>query len=325
MSSGHSFDESLILIAKEIKVELTYILRLYKLKLLQVSKLVKIIDIRDSQDIFYNKYLEKMYFNELTLRQNAACASDILRLSLLYRDGGMYVDVDTLPSHKNVYKDINITTLSINENLLDIIKSEYLLQEVRQRKRYLKNRNISLSHIEAQINDKRILIKLKERAADRLSDFYNQDSLYVHRDIIKVATQNRIYEINNNTLLANKGSRCIRIILKEVIRRYKYLHSNNFIYSTPSHKNEKVSNYLSRLDKYRHDGLSNYNDTEVTLLLTGPCLIHEVLLGLCYEVFKIPKNISPTSVSYIFRIDRTFLGFNNQTHYTPEQLRSSWL
>nr|AKN35987.1 Toxin A [Vibrio tasmaniensis] len=266
-----------------------------------------------------------MYFNELTLRQNPACASDILRLSLLYRDGGMYVDVDTLPSHRNVYKDINITTLSINENLLDIIKSEYLLREIRQRKRYLKNRNISLSHIEAQINDKRTLIKLKERAANRLSDFYNQDSLHVHRDIIKVATQNRIYEINNNTLLANKGSRCIRIILKEVIRRYNYLDSNNFIYSIPSRKNEEVSNYLSRLDKYRYDGISSYNDTEVTLLLTGPCLIHEVLLGLCYEVFKIPKNISPTSVSYIFRIDRTFLGFNNQTHYTPEHMRSSWL
>ena len=117
--NGKTFDEALICISKCINIDLKENLKLAKIKLRILSQLINVIDIRCMNDVFYNDFLREMYFNELILRHNAACASDILRLSLLYRDGGMYVDVDTLPSHRHVFDGVaNAGNLLINDNVL---------------------------------------------------------------------------------------------------------------------------------------------------------------------------------------------------------------
>ncbi|HFQ4985789.1 TPA: TcdA/TcdB catalytic glycosyltransferase domain-containing protein, partial [Vibrio vulnificus] len=275
-------------------------------------------------NVFYDERLRRMYFKELTLRHNAACASDILRLSLLYRDGGMYVDVDTLPSHQAVYTGLTLRHGAINENIIDILKSEYLLREVRKIKKYSAKRNVCVAKIEEQVGNPEFIEALKNQAANGVEALFSQHPVCAHRDIMKIATINRYYEVNNNVLIAHKGSRTTRIVLREMSRRYKYLESNNLLFSTQSTK-RKVDGYLARLDRYRFDSITLTEGTDVTLILTGPCLIHEVLLGLLYEVCHLPKSTSPFSVSYLFRIERSFLGFRHQVNYTPEHMRSSWM
>lgn len=324
ISKGKSFDEALLHIASTIDIDLSQPLKLARLKIHALGKIINIIDIRALNDVFYNDRLRRMYFNELTLRHNAACASDILRLSLLYRDGGMYVDVDTLPSHRAVYKGLAASHGSLNENIIDILKSEYLLREIRKLKRRSEKRNVCFAKIEEEVGNCEFIEALKTRATNNAKALFSQKPVYVHRDIMKIATINRYYEVNNNVLVAHKGSRTTRIVLREMARRYKYLESNNLLFSTLS-KEKKVDEYLSRLDRYRFDSITRNQETDVTLMLTGPCLIHEVLLGLLYEVCHIPKFISPFSVSYLFRVSRSFLGFHHQINYTPEHMRSSWM
>ncbi|WP_191963767.1 TcdA/TcdB catalytic glycosyltransferase domain-containing protein [Photobacterium damselae] len=323
-SLGYTFDKALIIIADRVGINLRLSLKLVKLKILAIKKQINVIDIRTINNIFYSDFLAKMYYNELTLRYNAACASDILRLSLLYHYGGMYVDVDTLPTHFPVYSKIDVSNMPVNENMLDIIKSEYLLRQIRKRNGYSIKKNICLDHIEATIGNAPLIRRLKLCAKTNANAVYQQDRVFVHPDIMRMATINRYYEVNNNVLIANRSSRSVRIVLREMTKRYKYLACNNLIFSTESNRT-KSNNYLCRLDGYRLDSLANNITTEVTLLLTGPCLIQEVLLGLCFEVCNLSKSLSPHSVSYIFRLERSFLGFANQINYTPEHIRSSWL
>lgn len=324
VSIGQSFDEALIHIASTIGIDLNPALKLARLKIEALRKIVNIIDIRSFDDIFYDERLRRMYFNELTLRHNAACASDILRLSLLYRDGGMYVDVDTLPSHQLVYRGLTLRHGAGNENIVDVLKSEYLLREIRKLKQRSAKRNVCVAKIEEQVGNDEFIDALKNQAVKRVEALFSQPPVCVHRDIMKIATINRYYEVNNNVLIAHKGSRTTRIVLREMSRRYKYLESNNLLFSTESTK-KNVDGYLARLDRYRFDSITHTQGTDVTLILTGPCLIHEVLIGLLYEVCHLPKSISPFSVSYLFRIERSFLGFHHQVNYTPEHMRSSWM
>lgn len=326
ISNGKTFDEAIIYMSDSLNVQLSDKLRLAKIKLKYLSKFINIIDIRYINDVFYNAYLHEMYLNELILRHNAACASDILRLSLLYRDGGMYVDVDTLPCHKNVFDGISEHgNHLVNDNLLDIIKSEYILVNIRKLKSRESTSN-SYNYIKSieELLSEDFVNELKKIAEENICSFFIQERIYVHDEIIKIASINRYYEVNNNVLIANKKSRVVRIVLREIIKRYKYLYANDLVFSTKSNL-KKFNLYLSRLDQYRYDSLNNNGGTEVTLMLTGPCIIHEVILGLFYEIAKIPKNISPLTVSYLLRLNRSFSGFKNQVNYTPEHMSSSWM
>lgn len=61
------------------------------------------VDIRNEMDVFYDRFFYDVYYRELTLRANAAAAADILRMLILYKHGGVFIDVDTLPSLLAVY------------------------------------------------------------------------------------------------------------------------------------------------------------------------------------------------------------------------------
>ncbi|WP_317984351.1 TcdA/TcdB catalytic glycosyltransferase domain-containing protein [Vibrio penaeicida] len=58
------------------------------------------VDVRDIREerVLYSNEVEKCYTKEVILRANLACASDILRLCILKKFGGVYLDVDTLPA-----------------------------------------------------------------------------------------------------------------------------------------------------------------------------------------------------------------------------------
>lgn len=319
----NTFDELLIKYGKRLGVDLTIQKKLAHLKLSIIKKHIKVVDIRNIDNVFYSRFFEEMYSQELTLRHNAACASDLLRLNLLYCKGGMYVDVDTLPCHSNVFNKVTPLSHSVNDNILNIIKTEYILRTFRHKQNVFK-KNISVKYLERMVNNKKYLKKLKKSAREKIDIYKIQDGIFVKKSLLKIASPSKYYEVNNNVLISNKGAKTIRIILRAIKLRYLYLLKNNLIYSTSSNK-VKNSSYLNRLNTYRYDSFQCDKSKDVTLFLTGPCLIHEVLIGLCYEIYKLPKNISPLSVSYLFRLNQVFLSFEKQVNYTPEHMRSSWM
>ncbi len=64
------------------------------------------VDVRDIREerVLYSNEVEKCYTKEVILRANLACASDILRLCILKKFGGVYLDVDTLPCLDHIFK-----------------------------------------------------------------------------------------------------------------------------------------------------------------------------------------------------------------------------
>lgn len=326
LSLGFSFDDALLAIIKnsnKIYCNLKIQLKLARLKIHILKRTYNFVDISRIEDVFYSKFLQEMYYKELLLRGNAASAVDILRLCLLYKYGGIYVDVDTLPSLVPVYGDIDST--KFNPHIVNIVRSEYYLRRWREIKKLNRNKSIKLSPFENYLQkiDCKCIQKIKNKVCGATLDELSIPcpTVKVHRDLILLASFERYDEFNNNILAAYKKSKLIRIILKEISRRYKYIIKNSF---DEADKFKNVSNeYLSRLSNYRYDTFDNKDN--VTLFLTGPTLILEVVIGCAYEILKLPKYVSPLAISYTLGINCVSVAFCEHTNYTPEHVSSSWM
>jgi hypothetical protein len=104
--------------------------------------------------------------------------------------------------------------------------------------------------------------------------------------------------------------------------RYRYLEKND-LFTSPVNSGKYTNHYYERLDRYRSDGGSS-QENFVTLHLSGPILILEVVLGVCYRVFNIP-HISQELLGYILYQPRLAFSFQDQTMYTLQHLDSSWM
>ncbi|MGM8317419.1 TcdA/TcdB catalytic glycosyltransferase domain-containing protein, partial [Clostridium perfringens] len=84
-------------------------------------------DIRE-YDILDDVELKSIYEQELLMRFNLASASDIIRVIVLNKLGGIYLDVDVLPGiKKHIFKDINKPT-NISENKWQMIQLETIMK-----------------------------------------------------------------------------------------------------------------------------------------------------------------------------------------------------
>lgn len=82
----------------------------------------------------------KLYYYELILRGNFAAASDIVRLLILYRFGGFYIDVDTLPDISYLFGETRAAEIAAgveNEEHLCLAKSTAFLGWYHNRKDWL--------------------------------------------------------------------------------------------------------------------------------------------------------------------------------------------
>lgn len=66
--------------------------------------------LQDINSLAWQGIDKKYYYQELALRQNFAAASDLLRLEILYQQGGAYFDIDFLPQWKPLPFPAEITT-----------------------------------------------------------------------------------------------------------------------------------------------------------------------------------------------------------------------
>lgn len=76
---------------------------------LREPALPQYLKINSIHDLFTGDFsdIKRFYYYEVILRGNFASASDIVRLLVLYRHGGIYLDIDTLPETDSLFKELN--------------------------------------------------------------------------------------------------------------------------------------------------------------------------------------------------------------------------
>jgi hypothetical protein len=321
VAAGYSFDEAFIQVvnqrspaeARSLERELAsarqYISRL--------SVSYNLVDIRDHLEVFFDEFFYETYWLELTLRANAAAAADILRLLILYQRGGVYIDVDTLPSLMPVYGPLSDR---VNCNVQNVVRAEYFLRQQRSGGVDDKHSAVFLYERYLDEKNKQLLPHIRQCAEQWGRRPLPFPRFMVHENLIAMAALDTLYEYNNNVLVAVKKSKLVKIILREIKRRYQVIFNNGFDVKPGAYA--QGEELLSRLANYRFDAMNSKEN--VTLVLTGPILILEVVLGVAYEILSLDKSISPLAISYALRLNCIAVACTEHTCYTPEHMRSTW-
>ena len=63
----------------------------------------------------------------------------------------------------------------------------------------------------------------------------------------------------------------------------------------------------------------------MTVILTGPGLILEVVLGLGFSLLRLDDQVAPISLSYALYSQKIGIAFMDQTFHTYDHSRSSWM
>lgn len=324
----------------DIATELEHKLYRARHRYYQLTKLVSMLDIASIESLFmFNGFdLEPYYLYEVVLRNNLAAASDIIRLLVLYHQGGMYVDFDTLPSFEHCFPKTNRRFPEwVSNNMVDVLKSELIMnvfrtQQLTRFARCQGDHMLVESIVETFFDDdKEQISSLYEDVAEITEDklFYPFVLPLVYEEGLALTkAKNSMGEFNNNILIAPKGSKLIRIILMMMISRYRYMEDNGIIFDdifnpieVDAGNNEENDEYWHRFAAYRYDHLRSSDN--VTLFLSGPSLVLEVLISLAYDVFNI-EGCDPNSVALAMSHPSLMMAFEHQTQFTAEHMRSTW-
>ncbi|ENF7324064.1 hypothetical protein ABRI19_003339 [Vibrio cholerae] len=298
---------------------------------------LNILDIRKNKVILNHK-LEKYYEKEIVLRANIAAASDILRLCILKKYGGVYLDVDTLPCLDYVFKKSNryVDIEIANNEFVEIYKSQLYLDKFNNS---YSNNEISLS-LEAV---KKSLQAMRDIYFDNEKINYYLELIQCdinEHDIVKVnstpfmlhekllmfgSSKTKLNTFYNNVLACDKNSSVVSIILKEICKRYDHIEKNEYDkwYSVNKYNDLYGKGSMERLIGYRLDGFANIPNS--TVILTGPCMILEVYLSITYKIFRIKSNIDPRKVAAVYQAKNNGICCCNITTFTLENSKSTWM
>jgi hypothetical protein len=286
-------------------------------------------------DEFYH-----LYFREIALRGNLACASDILRLHILYHFGGVYIDCDTLPNLEHIFikTEEYCRQHKIQFSYLDVLKSELYLRQVEPL--------LELSELEGEPKDKKDAKQLEiANIINYLQQHYGEVVSLIEQDIHAVTVANAFKPLNdiwlynnllllsadrnyknyfyNNVMVANPNSKIVKIILREIRNRYRYLEKMEVIDIESETEIPQDFSYLSRLLNYRFDALDDKDN--VTVFLTGPGLILEVVLGVGFSLLHLEDRVSAASLSYTLYYSNIGISFLDQTLHTFDHVQSTWM
>ncbi|MEG3134319.1 TcdA/TcdB catalytic glycosyltransferase domain-containing protein [Rouxiella sp. T17] len=287
------------------------------------------INIMNIADLFTAEFTDflKYYYYEIILRGNLASASDIVRLLIIYKHGGTYVDIDTLPSSDSIFKNLN--------NFVDSEKYEeddYTL--LYKTKKILKKLYLITFSDEEYFNFYKVKKGVKRSIHCKVVERINADmdkfslnkilplgDIYVHRNLLTIGAIKRLKGIYfNNFISSHSKSKAIKIILRSMKKRYTFLEKNNCIFE--HYKGDNERNYLTRILTWRTELITrNYC---VTPVLTGPGLIVEVLVSLAYALINHQDLPSPSAVTEYFHNDKFGIASFQHNLDTPEGVKSSW-
>lgn len=263
---------------------------------------------------------KKIYYYELILRGNMASASDIVRLMILYRHGGVYIDLDTLPEINNLFictgyaeRDLGfdndericlaksaafIAWFNNHEN--PAIESERFINQITEHPEHVR-RKLSL-YIHRDINN------------IRKDDLKPLGEIFVHPDMLLIGAVRFLPGIfYNNMLCSAPDSRLVMLILKCIARNYRYLERSGILLSPDITVPD--GGYKNHLCGYRYT-FDNYSDP-VTLSLTGPGVIIGTIIGLIYRLLPGERHRSPDELGILLQGEKAGLTINKQTIDTP--------
>lgn len=280
-------------------------------------------------ELFCNGFDDFMryYYYEIILRCNLASASDIVRLLIIYQYGGTYVDVDTLPYTDSIYHGLNKhieDEVIIESNLFLLFKTVCFLKKTNSEELW------PAAVIGCDENELGVdavgFEKIKQLVEQDLSGFSLDMILplgetYVHKNLLALGSLRRFKGVYfNNFISSHQKSKAIRIILRTMKKRYRFLEKSNCIFDC--YVDDKPKCYLTRLLTWRTELTTR--DYCVTQVLTGPGLIVEVLLGLAYKVFNIEYSVEPHVIAeYMQNADFGIALFQHNID-TPDGVYSTW-
>ncbi|AVE48566.1 TcdA/TcdB catalytic glycosyltransferase domain-containing protein [Serratia marcescens] len=280
-------------------------------------------------ELFCNDFDDFMryYYYEIILRHNIASASDIVRLLIIYQYGGTYIDVDTLPYIDNIYHRLNeyIRKKGIAESdsfllfktvcFLEKINSEGVLPEAVIG---CDENELGLDAVGFEEIKRLIELDLADFSLDMILPL---GETYVHKNLLALGSLRRFKGVYfNNFISSHQKSKAVRIILRVMKKRYRFLERNNCIFDCYIDDGSRC--YLTRILPWRSE-LTTRNYC-VTSVLTGPGLIVEVLLGLAYKVFSIGYLIEPSSIAEHMQNPDFGIALFQHTIDTPDGAYSTW-
>lgn len=266
----------------------------------------------------------KIYYYELILRGNLASASDIIRLLILFRFGGVYLDIDTLPDISGIFlktRQVEITLGLENDERTCLAKSAAFMA-------WFKGCNDVIVHAEKYLPDNTSLSEnnlesLKESIIEDLriaddSSLTPLGKIKIYPDYILIGSVDFLPGIFfNNFLCAYPGSRLVRIILKTIYRHYTFLENNNAIFArgnilVPGQYCEILQGYRRRFDSF---------SDPITRWLTGPGAIIDTLTSLIYRLIPEAKVIPSEELGVLLQREEYNLTIKKQTLDTPMGLK----
>lgn len=277
-------------------------------------------------ELFEGEFLffKKIYYYEVILRGNLACASDVVRLIALYKHGGIYLDVDTLPFIDHIFSSTNFLIKDMHlqfGEFIDAAKAHAFLDKIASREINGTNYLQSLYKVQNQNIDSIASAIFKDVENVTLADIPPLSTIYCYPDFIALSSLKYLPSVYfSNVICSHPGSRLIRILLRVIKKRYLYLLKRNAVFVC--FRTTYDEDYLGRLLPYRYESL--IKSSTVTLSLTGPGVIFEVLLGLGYQLFKIDEAHSPDFLARLIQNDSFGIAFFEHTLYTPSGLISTW-
>lgn len=283
--------------------------------------------------------LKENYEQELNLRLNFAAASDSARLEILKKYGGIYMDVDVLPS---INKLVELSTIEL-KGIRSILKTHFkLISYAYYEAIFNSNPEIlpSRKNSSENINDLFTLLDsisgddariLKEQISRHFAYFKNEGELenifsklgniYIRPLELKTSTRNNNFIIshendNNNNIVNN--------IIDQI--KMNYADVNNYEINNPNFYYQKSSDYddsfgksninfqkvfENSISRYRYDSL--LPDSTVTVLVSGPWT---------YEAVFKANNLKHENLAFITQFNDLNELFNR---HTEEDKKSSWV
>ncbi|MGQ6445220.1 TcdA/TcdB catalytic glycosyltransferase domain-containing protein, partial [Serratia sp. IR-2025] len=263
----------------------------------------------------------------IILRHNIASASDIVRLLIIYQYGGTYIDVDTLPYIDNIYHRLNeyIRKEGIAESDSFLLFKTVCFLKKTNSEGVLPEAVIGCDENELGL-DAVGFEEIKRLIELDLADFSLDMILplgetYVHKNLLALGSLRRFKGVYfNNFISSHQKSKAVRIILRVMKKRYRFLEKNNCIFDCYIDDGSRC--YLTRILPWRNE-LTTRNYC-VTSVLTGPGLIVEVLLGLAYKAFNIGYLIEPSSIAEYMQNPDFGIALFQHTIDTPDGAYSTW-
>ncbi|MBJ2066253.1 glycosyl transferase [Serratia odorifera] len=274
----------------------------------------------------YNDFM-KYYYYEVILRCNLASASDIARLLIIYQYGGVYIDIDTLPYIDNVYHKLNeyITREGVIENdRFLLFKTACILNRLDPEiisSKYMENYNnkaLGVSVVRFDKIKELIGIDIANFSLDMILPLGN---IYIYKNLLAVGALKRLKGVYfNNFISSHQKAKAVRIILRVMRKRYRFLEKNNCIFN--HYIDDGFRCYLTRILTWRTELITK--DYCVTSVLTGPGLIVEVLLGLAYDLLNIDHSVEPSFVAEYMQSTEFEIALFQHNIDTPDGTFSAW-